>query len=83
MTKEELWDLYTAKNPQFIKEGASISFTPKGLRQFFDRTFDHAFQEGLEFDDWTNEPPPSPTSNDSSNFEDVFGALFGTTFKQH
>ena len=46
MTKETLWLIYIEKNPKFMQEEAHITFTSKGLRQFFERTFDHALEEG-------------------------------------
>ena len=87
MTKSELWLAYIDKNPKFVLEGAHITFTAKGLRQFFERTFDHALEEGknqgrAEKSTWekafgkTAEKNPPP-SNVSNPFGDIFGGFFG------
>ena len=88
MTKSELWLAYIDKNPKFALEGAHITFTAKGLRQFFDRTFNHALEEGRsqaraekskceKAFGRTEEKTPPPSSYDSNPFEDIFGGLFG------
>lgn len=46
MSKDELWQLYVRKNPGFLTDGAS--FTPDGLRKFFDQTWDVAHGRGIE-----------------------------------
>jgi len=33
--RETLWVIYLEKNPKFIQPDAQITFTQKGLRQFF------------------------------------------------
>jgi len=47
MTKEELWDLYTAKNPTFEGEG-TVTMTTAGLRKLFDQTYDQAHAQGIK-----------------------------------
>jgi len=46
MTKDELWEVYTRKNPQFLKKGANL--TPAGLKKFFNQTYSVAYKEGLK-----------------------------------
>lgn len=75
MKREELWLIYIEKNPRFIQEDAHITFTAKGIRQFFERTFDHAFSEGAkqareEKSTWEK----TMGKNDMTNF---FDGLFG------
>lgn len=45
MNKETLWGAYIAKNPKFETDGAS--FSPAGLRKFFDQTWQHAHDQGV------------------------------------
>lgn len=45
MTKDELWKIYTDKNPKFLTDGAT--FTAAGLKKFFDTTFDQAHDQGV------------------------------------
>lgn len=47
MTKDELWSAFVKKNPSLVN--ATVTFTAKGLRHFFERTFDIALEEG-EYD---------------------------------
>lgn len=81
MRREELWLIYIEKNPKFVQEDAQITFTARGIRQFFERTFDHALEEGKkqareEKSIWEK---AFGKSNDekSSDFGDIFGSLFG------
>jgi len=45
MRKEELWDIYTRKNPQFLV--GPVTFTAKGLRDLFDMTWEQGHKQGL------------------------------------
>lgn len=45
MTKDELWAIYTKKNPQFLEQP---TFTAQGLRKFFDTTWDQAHDQGVK-----------------------------------
>lgn len=47
MTKEELWRIYTDKNPQFLDEDAVIQMTGRGLRKLFEQTWDQAHGQGF------------------------------------
>ena len=80
MRREELWLIYIEKNPKFIQEEAHITFTSKGLRQFFERTFDHAFEEGkkqAQDEKSTGEKTFGKSKDEkSSDFGDIFGSLF-------
>ena len=65
-----------------MEEDAQIIFTPKGLRQFFERTWDLAHKQGIENgraleamdEEDGNENPPK---YDSSDFRNMFGSMFG------
>lgn len=45
MKKSSLWAIYCRKYPQFAMEG-EITLTTKGLRKFFDTTWDTAYYDG-------------------------------------
>jgi hypothetical protein len=45
MKKSSLWAIYCRKYPQFAQEG-EITLTTKGLRKFFDTTWDTAYYDG-------------------------------------
>lgn len=46
LSRDELWDLYTRKNPHWLTEGAT--FTPAGVRKLFEQTFDLGHRLGME-----------------------------------
>lgn len=62
MKREELWKIYIEKNPSFLTDGAN--FTAKGLRDFFERTFDQGFIEGKK--------QKNDIYQGSENFYDIF-----------
>lgn len=41
MTKDQLWKIYTDKNPKFLGEG-NVTLSKKGLKHLFDQTWDQA-----------------------------------------
>jgi len=43
MNREELWKRYTDKNPHWLTKGAN--FTPKGLHQFFNMTWNQGYSQ--------------------------------------
>lgn len=45
MTKNELWRIYVKKNPSFEGDG-NVTMSAKGLRKFFDTTWDTAYYDG-------------------------------------
>lgn len=45
MTRDQLWAMYTAKNPHWLTEGATL--TAAGVRKLFDTTFDVAERHGF------------------------------------
>lgn len=49
MTKNKLWSIYVKKNPSFEGDG-TVTMTCKGLRKFFDTTWDTAYYDGEEED---------------------------------
>jgi len=71
MKKDELWQIYADRNPAFLADGAK--FTAKGLRKFFDQTWDIAHKQGVAngralADDVKRE------SGAGSLFDDIFRA---------
>jgi hypothetical protein len=47
MTKEELWKIYSKKNPSFNGDG-NVTMSAKGLRKMFDTTWEIAMYDGDE-----------------------------------
>lgn len=46
MNQEELWKVYTDKNPDFLTKG--FFFKPEYLKKFFDQTYRFGYMEGCE-----------------------------------
>jgi hypothetical protein len=71
MTKEELWKVYTNKNPSFNGRG-NVTMSAKGLRKLFDTTWDVAMYDGEE------ESEDEPRSYHSTNTGvDALKSIFG------
>lgn len=71
MDKEELWKIYTAKNPGFLTKG--FFFTPEYLKKFFDQTYDVGYTEGCDIGIY----PTNPKGNeDPEVVKDIF-RMFG------
>lgn len=70
MTKEELWDAYCARNPQFAGEG-TVTMTCAGLKKFFDQTFEKGFEQG-----WRCLPDKPKASKGPDPFE-IYEKMFG------
>ena len=72
MTKEQLWKIYSKKNPSFNGDG-NVTMTAKGLRKLFDTTWEIAMYEGEE----------EPVEKTSQNFQqsqaslDALKSIFG------
>jgi hypothetical protein len=47
MTKEELWKIYSKKNPSFNGDG-NVTMSARGLRKLFDTTWEIAMYQGEE-----------------------------------
>lgn len=45
MDKQQLWKIYTDKNPSFAGDG-EITLTAAGLRKLFDTTFEQGVEHG-------------------------------------
>jgi hypothetical protein len=54
MTKQQLWEIYTTRNPSFLEDGF-ITLTKDGIKKLFDQTWDQGFQAGSE---QTNQATP-------------------------
>lgn len=71
MTKEELWKVYSNKNPSFNGRG-NVTMSAKGLRKLFDTTWDIAMYDGEE------EEEVGPKSYHSSSASvDALKSIFG------
>jgi hypothetical protein len=71
MTKEELWKVYTNKNPSFNGRG-NVTMSAKGLRKLFDTTWDVAMYDGEE------ESEDEPRSyHSTSTGVDALKSIFG------
>ena len=70
MTKEQLWDIYVKKNPQFEGEG-NVTLSKAGLRKLFNTTWDIAEEHILDLD---NDYVPS---SHSAPMPDFFKQIFG------
>jgi hypothetical protein len=72
MTKEELWKIYSKKNPSFNGDG-NVTMSAKGLRKMFDTTWEIAMYDGDE----------EPVEKTSQNFQqssanvDYLKSIFG------
>jgi hypothetical protein len=62
MTKDKLWLLYLEKNPSFIVPDAKVNLDSRGLKKFFDLTYDQGVTEGYY-----------RARNEKSIFESIFG----------
>jgi len=45
MDKQQLWKIYTDKNPSFAGDG-EVTLTAAGLRKLFDTTFEQGVEHG-------------------------------------
>lgn len=71
MTKEELWKVYSNKNPSFNGRG-NVTMSAKGLRKLFDTTWDVAMFDGeMEKEDEPRSYHSSSASLDS--LKSIFG----------
>jgi hypothetical protein len=61
MTKEELWKIYSKKNPSFNGDG-NVTMSAKGLRKMFDTTWEIAMYDGDE----------EPVEKTSQNFQQAY-----------
>jgi hypothetical protein len=72
MTKEQLWKIYSRKNPSFNGDG-NVTMTAKGLRKLFDTTWEIAMYDGEE----------EPVEKTSQSFQqesaslDMLKSIFG------
>lgn len=58
MTKQQLWKIYTARNPSFDGDG-NVTLSAAGLRKMFNQTWDIAFEQGEYESDEDIDPPSS------------------------
>jgi hypothetical protein len=70
MKKSSLWAIYCRKYPQFAKDG-EITLTTKGLRKFFDTTWDTAYYDGDPEEEFTF--PQEEESEAVNHLKKIFG----------
>ena len=70
MKKEELWNIYIKKNPQFAGEG-NITLSKRGLRKLFDTTWDICYEEGEPEEDYLHNPETGEEAIDK--LRSIFG----------
>jgi hypothetical protein len=70
MTKEELWKVYSNKNPSFNGRG-NVTMSAKGLRKLFDTTWDTAMYKGEEEEE--TEPYISGNTTNLDALKSIFG----------
>lgn len=70
MKKSSLWAIYCRKYPQFAQEG-EITMTTKGLRKFFDTTWDTAYYDGEPEEEITF--PQEEESEAFNHLKKIFG----------
>jgi hypothetical protein len=70
MKKSSLWAIYCRKYPQFAQEG-EITLTTKGLRKFFDTTWDTAYYDGEPEEEITF--PQEEESEAVNHLKKIFG----------
>ncbi len=68
MTKDQLWKIYTDKNPTFLQQDKQFVITQRGLKKLFDQTWDQAFESGRLIGKATAE-------KEKSLFDQIFGKL--------
>ena len=68
MKKSQLWKIYVAKNPAFERDG-NVTLSTRGLRKFFDQTWDLAFYEGEP----EHEAQPINDSKGVDDLRKIFG----------
>jgi hypothetical protein len=68
MKKSQLWKIYVAKNPSFAGDG-NITMSARGLRKLFDQTWDYAYHEGED----ENEYAPVTDSKGVDDLMKIFG----------
>lgn len=73
MTKEKLWAIYVAKNPQFDGDG-NITLSAAGLRKMFEQTWECGRQNGFINGKAFMENQKEPQKN---NMADLFKGMFG------
>jgi len=77
MNKDSLWKIYTDKNPQFLE--GTIKFTPKGLKDFFDQTFEQGVKHGKggSSSNYKKPDPPKEPSFDNDVVNNLFKIFNG------
>jgi len=71
MTKEELWKVYSNKNPSFNGSG-NVTMSARGLRKLFDTTWDIAMFDG-EMEEEEDEPKSYHSSASLDSLKNIFG----------
>ena len=76
MTKEQLWKIYSRKNPSFNGDG-NVTMTAKGLRKLFDTTWEIAMYDGEEEPVEKTEQNFQPRTSVESASVNILRSMFG------
>lgn len=77
MTKSDLWEEISKKNPCFNQEG-NVTLSAKGLRKMFDLAYDKGFDQGKAVSAALNDLVKNAGAGKGSGgdiFKDLFGGL--------
>jgi len=74
MNKEELWDAFLKRYPQFKEDETLVKMKPRGLRRLIDQAWDEGHEKGL-----VNGKALESMKNAASAKKDPFGVgnMFG------
>ena len=73
MNKDELWKIFTKKNPNWLTNGANL--TPAGLKKLFDTTFDQGHELGVKNGKALQQRYAWKDNAKSNPFSDLFDGL--------
>lgn len=72
MTKDELWNAFLKRYPQFQDEEAIVKQTSRGLRRFMEQAWDEGYEKGKSAGQAVHQRQPKTKS-----YEDLFKPIFG------
>lgn len=69
MTKDQLWNVFIQRNPQFLT--GPINFKPESLKKFFNQVWEQAEKETK-----SKQPPNPPSCGGTNGFMDALSSDF-------
>ena len=80
MKHEELWLVFTTKNPKLSgDDDMTVTLTVRGLKKLFDTAWEqgrqNGFENGMAYE--ANQAKMKTQANKVSNFGNIFGEIFG------